>query len=85
MDKSGQRSLLLVLLLCLTWLAPQAATDLFEAEVVVSDQTPAVRRTALQGALREVLVRVTGQQDVLTTEPVQELLGNPEQLVQQYR
>lgn len=77
--------MLLVLLLCLPWLAPQAASDLFEAEVVVSDQTPAVRRTALQGALREVLVRVTGQQGVLTTEPVQELLGNPEQLVQQYR
>ncbi len=74
-----------MLLLCLSWLTPLAASDLFEAEVVVSDQTPAVRRSALQGALREVLVRVSGQQSVLTSEPVQELLGNPEQLVQQYR
>jgi len=85
MDKSRQRSLLLVVLLCLPWLAPQAAPDLFESEVVVSDQTPAVRRTALQGALREVLVRVTGQQSVLAAESTQELLANPEQLVQQYR
>jgi len=74
-----------MLLLCLPWLSPQAAPDLFEAEVVVSDQTPDVRRAALSGALREVLVRVTGQQSVLTSEPVQELLNNPEQLVQQYR
>jgi hypothetical protein len=82
---SRQRSLLLLLLLCLPWPATQAATDLFEAEVVVSDQTPGVRRAALQGALREVVVRVSGQKNVLDTEPVQALLENPEQLVQQYR
>jgi len=85
MDKSGQRNLLLVLLLCLAWLTPQAAPALFESEVVVSDQTTSVRHAALQDALREVLVRVTGQQSVLTAESAQELLDNPEQLVQQYR
>lgn len=85
MDMSGQRYLLLLLLLCLPWAVPRAANDLFETEVVVSDQTPGVRKAALQGALREVVVRVSGQQDVLGTEPVQALFGNPEQLVQQYR
>lgn len=85
MDKSKQRNLFPVLLLCLAWLPALAAADLFDAEVAVSDQTPGVRHAALQGALREVLVRVTGQPGVLSAQPVQELLDKPEQLVQQYR
>jgi len=85
MDKSKQRNLFIVLLLCLSWLPSHAAADLFEAEVVVSDQSTGVRHTALQDALREVLVRVTGQQRVLVSEPVKALMDNPEQLVQQYR
>jgi hypothetical protein len=86
MDKSQQRSFLLVLLLCLPVLAVQAAAPvLFEAEVVVSDQTPEQRGVALKAALGEVLVRVTGQASVLETPAVRALLDGPEQLVQQYR
>ncbi|MEZ5541647.1 MAG: DUF2066 domain-containing protein [Pseudomonadota bacterium] len=82
---SGQRTLLLIVLLCLPWGLARAATDLFESEMVVSDQSAGVRNSALQAALREVVVRVSGQRGVLDTEPVQELLKHPEQLVQQYR
>jgi hypothetical protein len=86
MDKYQQRSFFLGLLLCLPVLAVQAAAPaLFEAEVVVSDQTPAQRSVALKSALGEVLVRVTGQGSVLDTPAVQTLLAGPEQLVQQYR
>jgi hypothetical protein len=86
MDKYQQRSILLVLLLCLPLAVAQAAAPaLFESEVVVSDQTPAQRNVALQSALGEVLVRVTGQASVLEMAAVQSLLAGPEQLVQQYR
>jgi hypothetical protein len=86
MDKYQQRSFLLVLLLGLSVLGVQAAAPaLFEAEVVVSDQTPAQRSEALKSALREVLLRVTGQSSMLETPVVQTLLAGPEQLVQQYR
>ncbi len=86
MDNYKQRSLLLVCLLCLLPLPAVAAdTALFESEVVVPDQTPVVRSTALRKALGEVLVRVTGQAAVNTTESARTMLASPEQLVQQYR
>lgn len=75
---------------CLLWLFPTllvqaAGQDLYVSEVPVSDQTPAVREAALQRALSEVLIRVSGQDTVLGTEPAKELLKNPSRLVQQYR
>jgi hypothetical protein len=86
MDKSQQRSLLLVcLLLWLPVLAIAADTAQFESEVVVTDQSPALRSTALRTALGEVLVRVTGQPGVTSTGPARAMLANPEALVQQYR
>jgi hypothetical protein len=86
MDMYQQRSFLLMLLLCLPLTMAQAAAPaLFESEVVVSDQTPAQRNAALQSALGEVLVRVTGQASVLEAPAVQGLLASPERLVQQYR
>ncbi len=86
MDKYQQRSFLLVLLLTLPVLVVRAAAPaLFEAEVVVGDQTPEQRSVALKSALGEVLVRVTGQSSVLEAPAVQTLLAGPEQLVQQYR
>jgi uncharacterized protein len=86
MDKSQQRSLLLAcLLLWLPVLAIAADTAQFESEVVVTDQSPALRSTALRTALGAVLVRVTGQPGVTATGPARAMLANPEALVQQYR
>ena len=86
MDNYKQRSLLLVCLLyLLPLLAVAADTALFESEVIVTDQTPAVRSAALRNALGAVLVRVTGQAGVTATESARALLASPEQLVQQYR
>jgi hypothetical protein len=86
MDNVQQRSLLLA---CLLWLFPlqvvAADASLFESEVIVENQTPAVRSAALRKALGEVLVRVTGRAGVTATEPARDLLARPEQLVQQYR
>ena len=62
-----------------------AAQDLFESEVVVSDQTPAVRTEAFRTALSRTIVRVTGDQAALGGEAAQALLKEPARLVQQYR
>jgi hypothetical protein len=59
--------------------------DLFEAEVPVSSQTPAERSTAMQQALASVLVRVTGQRELLQQSPGRALLGSAGNYVQQYR
>lgn len=74
----------------LVWLAPlvvhaTGGQDLFEAEVPVSDQQPAERTAAMQQALSEVLVRVTGQRDLLRTGQVRPLLDDASRYVQQYR
>jgi hypothetical protein len=72
--------------LLLPVLAVQAAAEkLFESEVVVANQSPGVRSHAMKTALQEVLVRVTGQHAVLSSEPARVLLQDPAQLVQQYR
>jgi hypothetical protein len=89
MDKYQQSSLSRVVLVFILLLLPvalvPAAESLFESEVVVSSQSPGVRARALKTALQEVLVRVAGQDAVLTTEPAREMLKNPAQLMQQYR
>jgi hypothetical protein len=89
MDKYQQSSALQAVLFCvllLPALVVQAAAEkLFESEVVVSSQSPGVRSQAMKAALQEVLVRVTGQHAVLSSEPAMAMLQNPGQLVQQYR
>ncbi|MGB5427208.1 MAG: DUF2066 domain-containing protein, partial [Gammaproteobacteria bacterium] len=72
MDKYQQSSPWLTVLLCLLVALPmvgaRAATqDLFDAEVVVPNQTSGVRTRATSDALKEVLVRVAGQDAVLQT------------------
>jgi hypothetical protein len=83
----GARFLLTAALLWLASLAVQAAggQDLFEAEVPVTSQQPAERSTAMQQALSEVLVRVTGQRELLRTGQVRPLLDDASRFVQQYR
>ena len=75
---------------CLLWLCAAltqavASQQLFESEVVVQSQAPALRAAALKSALEEVLVRVAGQDSVLQTQPAQALLQKPSRLVQHYR
>ena len=75
---------------CLLWMAASLAgavvsQQLFESEVVVQSQAPAERSAAMKSALEEVLVRVAGQDSVLTTGPAMALLQKPSRLVQQYR
>jgi len=75
---------------CLLWLYASLAgaavsAQLFESEVIVPSQAPALRAEAMKSALEGVLVRVSGEASVLQTEPAQALLQKPSRLVQQYR
>lgn len=74
-------------LLCLLPVTAGAATahDLFETEVPVSDQQTAARTQAMKTALAEVLVRVTGQRDLMQQTAARSLLDKPTRFVQQYR
>jgi len=86
MDKYRQTQIVMVLLLGLAAFSLAVAEPaLFESEVVVGDQSSATRAAALDSALREVLVRVTGQRGVQDMQAAQLLLADPERLVQQYR
>jgi hypothetical protein len=62
-----------------------AGDTLFEADVPVAGQQPDLRAAYMKTALQEVLVRVTGQPDVLTRASVRAMLDSPERFVQQYR
>jgi len=59
--------------------------DLFESEVTVASQQPDERTAAMKRALAEVLVRVTGQRELLGQEPAKSMLADPARYVQQYR
>jgi len=90
MEIYQQRTKFQVIFACLLWMLVSLAgaagpQQLFESEVIVPSQAPAVRAQAMQSALEEVLVRVTGQNSVLQTEPARALLQKPARLVQQYR
>ncbi len=58
---------------------------LYEAEVPVAGQQLGERERALQAALAQVLVKVSGQRSVVHTAGVTEALKTPSQYVQQYR
>ena len=90
MEIYQQRTKFQVIVACLLWVMASLAgagvsQQLFESEVIVRSQAPAVRAEAMKSALEEVLVRVAGQNSVLMTEPARELLQKPSRLVQQYR
>ena len=71
-------------LLSVSGIAP-ARDNLFEADVPVAGQQPDLRPAYMKAALQEVLVRVTGQPDVLNRAAVRSMLGSPERFVQQFR
>jgi hypothetical protein len=90
MEIHQQRTKIQVAIACLLWMVASLAgavvsQQLFESEVVVQSQAPAERSAAMKSALEEVLVRVAGQDSVLTTGPAMALLQKPSRLVQQYR
>jgi len=68
--------------------APLMAEDvpgLYEAEVPVASQERDVRDEAIKSAMRQVLVRVTGRQTVLTVTPIVEATEQANRYVQQFR
>jgi hypothetical protein len=90
MEIHQQRTKIRTIVAGLLWMLASLAVagvsqQLFESEVVVQSQAPAERSAAMKSALEEVLVRVAGQNSVLTTGPAMALLQKPSRLVQQYR
>ncbi|MGB7932531.1 MAG: DUF2066 domain-containing protein [Gammaproteobacteria bacterium] len=81
------RLLVIGAILCLLSVSGSASAmdNLFEADVPVAGQQPDLRSAYMKTALQEVLVRVTGQPDVLRRDSVRAMLDSPEQFVQQYR
>jgi hypothetical protein len=59
--------------------------ELFRAEVPVSGQQAAERTAAMRQALAEVLVRVTGQRDLMQSDRARALLEDAGRYVRQYR
>jgi hypothetical protein len=60
-------------------------TDLYETEVIVNGQGRTERHRAMRLALAEVLIKVSGNEQVALLPGIPELLGRSLQFVQQYR
>ena len=73
--------------LCLAPVAgiAEGVESLFEADVPVTGQQPELRTGYMRTAMEEVLVRVTGQREVLDRASIRAMLADPERYVQQYR
>lgn len=82
---SPRLMLLLALLLSSLPLAADPVTDLHAAIVPVTDQSAATRASALKDAMAQVLIKLSGSENVLATDAGQELLGSPDRYLQQYR
>ncbi|MDT8404644.1 DUF2066 domain-containing protein [Sulfuriflexus sp.] len=81
------RALILLLIFGFCSLPVRAAevTDLYEAEVAVSGQGRTERHQAIRAALAEVLVKVSGNEQVALLPGIPQLLGESLQFLQQYR
>jgi hypothetical protein len=60
-------------------------TDLYESEVAVSSQGRTERHQAVRTALAEVLIKVSGNEQVALLPGIPEILGRSLQFLQQYR
>lgn len=81
--KHRAKAWLCVLVVC--WAVPaQAAVDLYRAEVPVENQSSEAREDALQEALGEVIVRISGDADVALTSPGRSVTKRARQLVRQF-
>lgn len=80
--------LLLLSSLLFTWVTPSQAvqpSELYQAEVLVADQSKEARRTAMGDALSIVLVKVNGSSSVLEEEAIQSVIASAPRYVSQYR
>lgn len=66
------------------WAGTSMATDLYTGEVAVSDQSDAARKEATVEALKQVLVKVSGDPAAKDRPEVAGALADPERLVQAY-
>lgn len=79
---------LVVLVVYMAWAsmpAARAEIALYEAEVPWSDQDAGDRAGAFRQALRQVLLKVTGQRRFADTVPIESLVENAQGFVQQYQ
>ncbi len=77
--------LLLPLFLLATPLLADVVENLYVAEVPVESQDRQERQLVIGSAMREVLLRVSGQNLVLTVTPIEQALMQPTRYVQRYR
>lgn len=80
-----KRALLLLALLCLAPLPALAQTAPGEISVTVEDDTAESRKPALEAALEQALVRLSGRPGVAGEPLLEELLGAPQRYLQQFR
>ncbi|ASP40366.1 hypothetical protein CHH28_17525 [Bacterioplanes sanyensis] len=69
------------------WIAPAQAVSvsgLYEANVMVEDQSDASRRQGLGQALQQVLVKVSGSRDAIASKALQPTLADPQRLVESF-
>lgn len=74
---------------CLFWvaLAVQAALvpNLYDARVPIAQQSPKAQQQASREALRQVLVKVRGNRDILDSQVIRNKLASAESFISQYR
>ena len=70
--------------LLLTFIAPLAASDVYTGEVPVSGQDEAARKVAMTEALKQVLIKVSGDPSAAQRAEAQAALDNPEPLIQAF-
>lgn len=76
----------LFFLLVLTFASTAAEIkNLYVSEVDVPTQSPTDRNKAIQQALTETLIRITGQRDIIQDEAAREMINNGPRYVRQYR
>lgn len=73
-----------LLLFAISLSAPLLASDLYTGEVPVPSQDEAARKEAMGEALKQVLVKVSGDPDAGERPAVKSALANPEPLIQAF-
>ncbi len=80
----------LFIVLLLLWLQPSyslaiTVNGLYQTTVPVADETATARTSAMQLALQQVLVKLSGNRNIAAVPGVDQIINNSEQLVQQFR
>ncbi len=78
-------SVFLFCLLCPGLLVAMPVGSLYEASVPIADQSDAQRRQALPRAMGQVLVKLTGDPDIVDKQRAKPLINDAQSYVQQYR